>query len=103
MDDEQPGDLDEDVDGDRPGRNLTALRATLARLSVDDAVDATGAMLVTLAIRLDSGRFTAHDAQQYRLGVEALSRATISVPSSKVDELRSRRERRQRGAGGAEG
>ena len=113
MDDEGPGDLGEDVEGpveddgaaveDEQGRNMAALRATLTRLGVDDARDATAALLVTLAARMDSGKFTAHDAQQYRLGIEALSRATVSVASSKVDELRSRRERRQRGAGGAEG
>lgn len=92
--------VDEDVaDELGPGRNMRALTRTLARLQVDPEVDATAAMLVSLAERMDSGKFTAHDAQQYRLGIEALSRATVSVPSSKVDELRARRARRQHASG----
>lgn len=85
------------------GRNGRALRATLKRLSVDTVRDARAVMLITMAERLDGGKWTAQDAQQYRLALDAVERSTTTTAGSLTDQLRERRARRERDARGAEG
>jgi hypothetical protein len=80
------------------GRNEKALRHRLRELSIDPVNDPRAAMLITLAVRMDSGKFAAHDAQQYRLALADIERSSTTMAGSTTDTLRERRERREREA-----
>jgi hypothetical protein len=80
------------------GRNERALRARLRELRIDAVKDPRAAMLVTLAERLDGGKFAAQDAQQYRLGLADIERSSTTMAGSGSDEIRKRRERREQEA-----
>jgi hypothetical protein len=79
-------------------RNEHALKARLRTLGVDTVKDPRAAMLITLAERLDSGKFAAHDAQQYRLALADLERSSTTMSGSTTDRLREQREKREREA-----
>lgn len=80
------------------GRNARALRARLRELNIDTVKDPRAALLITLADRMDFARFSAHDAQQYRLALADLERSSTTTAGSKVDEVKRRREQREREA-----
>lgn len=82
----------------RGRRNERALKSRLRELAVDTVKDPRAALLLTLAERMDSGKFSAHDAQQYRLALDSLERSSTTTAGSKVDEVKRRREQREREA-----
>lgn len=82
----------------RGRRNERALRSRLRTLGVDTVKDPRAALLVTLAERMDSGEFAAHDAQQYRLALDSLERSSTTTVGSKVDEVQRRRQQREQEA-----
>jgi hypothetical protein len=91
-------DPDVETPAARGRRNERALRSRLRELNVDAAKDPRAAMLITLAERMDSGKFAAHDAQQYRLGLADIERSSTTRAGSGSDEIRKRRERREQEA-----
>jgi hypothetical protein len=82
----------------RGRRNERALRSRLRELAVDAAKDPRAALLITLAERMDSGKYAAHDAQQYRLALDSLERSSTTTVGSKVDEVQRRRQQREQEA-----
>jgi hypothetical protein len=85
------------------GSNEKALRARLRELSVALDKDPRAVLLLTLAKRMDGEKFTAHDAQQYRLALADLERSSTTTAGSTVDRFKQQREKREREAARARG